>query len=681
MSYLANTPKFTLSIQGNEDNPLLVLAFDAEEALSQPFKITIDAVTERPPKELQSLLHKTAYLSFGDQGLHGHIHTVQQGKIGTRLSHYQLVIVPYLAYLQHASDRRIFQNLTTAQIIGEVLEGHGLLTGKHVEFQIGPDKPIPREYCVQYDETDLAFINRLCEEEGYFYYFKHAPDRHVLVFADQEAVFYRDDNPSVVMPFIPINGMAPEHPVAHAFDVRLAARTSRVTHRDYDFQKAHVSLESAKESGAFPDLESYVYPGQFLESSDGSLRSRRALDMHRAEYQLATGQSDQMLLRSGTPLKLEEHPEPACNAVWVPTWIRHEGRQPQVLEEYGTRDEPLASGQLAQGYRNTFRAIPERVQFRPRLNHPKPRIKGTQTAVVTGPANEEIHCDQFGRVKIKLHWDRNQQNDDSTSRWVRVASSWAGGDYGAVTIPRVGMEVLVDYLDGDPDKPVIIGCLSNNTQRVAHALPDNKTRTVLRSRSSPNSTGFNELHIEDRSGSELIYLRAQRDMEQLIQHDSRLEIGGQRLETIKANSTSVLEAEEHRTVTGDRKIQLLADDHLQVAGSSHTRVGDVVVIEAGQQVHLKAGANLIIDAGVTLTLAAGGHHILISPGGIFSSTLILPGGVPVSGTPALPLSPGATGPLIAASIAPLTTTQILTLKRNAAFCEECEKCKDGLCEI
>jgi type VI secretion system secreted protein VgrG len=315
------------------------------------------------------------------------------------------------------------------------------------------------------------------------------------------------------------------------------------------------------------------------------------------------------------------------------------------------------------------------VQFRPPLKHPKPRIKGTQTAVVTGPANEEIHCDQFGRVKIKLHWDRNQQNDDRTSRWVRVASSWAGGDYGAVTIPRVGMEVLVDYLDGDPDKPVIIGCLSNNTQRVAHALPDNKTRTVLRSRSSPNSTGFNELHLEDKSGSELIYLRAQRDMEQLIQHDSRLEIGGQRLETIKANSTSVLEAEEHRTVTGDRKVQLLAGDHLQVAGSSHTRVGNVVVIEAGQQVHL-TGKHIVVNAGLGLTLSAGGQHIVINPTGIFSSTLILPGGVPMPGMPAAPLTPGVVQALTAGELEAAQVKQV-----SVMFQQQLAAGEDAVVEI
>jgi type VI secretion system secreted protein VgrG len=245
------------------------------------------------------------------------------------------------------------------------------------------------------------------------------------------------------------------------------------------------------------------------------------------------------------------------------------------------------------------------------------------------------------------------------------------------------MEVIVSYFEGDPDKPVISGCLPNNVKSVPHALPENKTKSVFRSRSARDSKGYNEVQLEDRTGAELIYLRAQRDLEQLVLNDSRLEVGNQRLETIKGSSTSVLEADESRTTTGDRKIQLLAGDHLQIANSSHTRAGQAVVVQAGQEVHLKAGVNVILDAGVTLTLTAGGQHILISPAGIFSSVPILLGGVPVPGTPALPLAPGATKSLEIGAIAPATlgAAQVSTFKHSAPFCEECEKCKEGVCAI
>uniref|UniRef100_UPI003FD81E16 type VI secretion system Vgr family protein n=1 Tax=Pseudomonas sp. TaxID=306 RepID=UPI003FD81E16 len=664
---------FTLSIKGAKDNELLVLAFSGEEAISECFEITVDVVTDRPPRELESLLHKEAYLAFGDQGLHGHIYSIRKGKVGTRLSHYQLVMVPFLRYLQHASNRRIFQNLTTEAILRDVLKGHGLLNGLHVLFNIGPEKPVPHEYCVQYDESDLHFVSRLCEAEGYFYYFKHSPEGHQLIFADQETEFYHAGNPTVVMPFRPINGMAAEHPVIQAFGVGLSTRASRVTHRDYDFQNAHLSLEADRDSKVFPNLETYIYPGEFDTAHQGRVRTRRALERLRGDAELAQGQSDQPLLRSGTPLKVEEHPEPGWNMAWLPTWVFHDGRQPAVLEEYAVSDEPVESGRITQGYRNEFIAIRETVQFRPALKHPVPKIQGMQTAVVTGPAEEEIHCDQYGRVKVRFHWDRSEENE-STSCWVRVASSWAGAGYGAVTIPRVGMEVLVAFEEGHACKPIVVGCLSNNTHQVPHNLPENKTKTVLRSKSTGKTSGFNELSLEDRSGAELIYLRAQRDMEQLIQNDSRIEIGNERLETIKGNSTTVLKAEENVTVTGARKVQLLADDHLDVAGSSHTRVGGDLLMAAGQEVHI-SGDNIVISGGLSLTLSINGQHIVINPAGIFSSTPIQVGGAPVPGTPAMPLAPGDTQTLIAGGVPPsivfASKGQTDTASRMPLLCPLC----------
>jgi type VI secretion system secreted protein VgrG len=657
---MPNPPSFSLGIQGQERSEFLVLAFDIEEAISQPFRVTIDAVTEPPPNKLESLLNKTAHLSVGDQSFHGHLCSVQQGKIGKRLSHYQFELVPFLSYLKFSNNRRIYQDKTTQQIIGDVLKGHGLLEGRHVQFHIGPEKPTLHEYCVQYDETDLHFISRLCEADGIFYYFQHTLTGHVLTFADQDTEFYMPEPAAVVMPFIPMNGMAPEYPVAHRFDVRKAARTSRVTQRDYDFERAHVQLESAKDSEASPNLEQYIYPGNIKESA--SLRSRRALERFRGDFEIADGSSDQPDLRPGIRLELEDHPEPTCNATWLLTSLHHEGRCPQVLQEYSENEIPVAPDRIAQGYRNHFTALPRAVPIRPALNHDVPKIEGMQTAVVVGPEQDDIHCDQWGRIKVRFHWDRSEPSDNS-SCWIRVASSWAGSGYGAVTVPRVGMEVLVAFEEGLACKPIIVGCLSNNTQRPPYSLPDNKTKTVLRSKSIGASSGYNELHLEDKTNEELIYLRAQRDMEQLIQHDSRIEIGNERLETIRGSSTSVLKAEQNVTVTGARKVQILADDHLDIAGSSHTRITGDALLVAGQEVHI-SGEHIVIDGGVTLSLSVNGQHIVLNPAGIFSSTPILPGGVPVPGTPASPLPPGDVAPLSAGQLE--VTSESRTLRSSTS---------------
>ncbi|MDD1979815.1 type VI secretion system tip protein TssI/VgrG, partial [Pseudomonas tussilaginis] len=296
----------------------------------------------------------------------------------------------------------------------------------------------------------------------------------------------------------------------------------------------------------------------------------------------------------------------------------------------------------------------------------------SQTARVTGPAGEDIYCDEYGRVKVEFHWDRAELNSDKSSCWLRVASSWAGEGFGAVTLPRVGMEVLVTYLEGDPDQPLITGCVPNKLTPQPYSLPANKTKTVLRSRSSPDSGGYNELSIEDRKGQELIYLRAQRDLEQKIENDSRLEVGNERRETIKGNSIAVLEAEDQRTVSADRKVELKSNDYLQVASSSHTRIGQTLAVEAGQQVHLKTGVQVILDAGASITLKGGGQHIVIGPGGIFSSSEILLGGAPVAGVAAKQALPTE----LAALQAPLLPqTQRAALMAKKPICAVCEAAK------
>ena len=246
------------------------------------------------------------------------------------------------------------------------------------------------------------------------------------------------------------------------------------------------------------------------------------------------------------------------------------------------------------------------------------------------------------------------------------------------------MEVLVSFLEGDPDQPLISGCLANSANPVPYDLPAHKTRSVFRSRSTPDSTGFNELHLEDRSGQELIYLRAQRDMEQRVENDSRLEVGNERRETIKGNSISVLEAEEHRTVTADRKVQVMANDYLKVL-SGHTKADHMLVVEAGQQVHIKAGAHLVLDAGATISLRAGGEHIVIGHGGIFSSSDIQIGGAPIESSTASISLPGTADilsaplelrPLIAPSQSALMAA---SHAMGSDYCPICEACREGIC--
>jgi type VI secretion system secreted protein VgrG len=676
--------RFSLTLH-NFKHDLQVASFSGSESISQPYAIDVELVSERADLRLENLLHQPAYLAFdtAGHGMHGVIDCIARGDAGKRLTHYSLTLVPRLAQLAHRFNQRIFQQLTVPQIIARILQEHGIQADVY-QFHLGAKYP-KREYCVQTAESDLHFVQRLCQEEGIHYHFRHSRENHLLVFGDDQTVFPILERPT---PYKQERGLHAEGPVIKRFKVRLKTRTSRTARRDNDFRKTRIVLESTHKPASAhpqPDLEDYRYPGRFSDAEGGKLLTHRALEQHRADYLQAKGRSDQANLVCGHFLTLSEHSCVEWNDLWLLTKVTHEGRQPQVLEETLGSESISSTDDFVQGYRNRFVATPWAVIYRPPLHFKKTRMMGCQTAVVTGPASEEIHCDAFGRVKVQFYWDREGGHDDNSSCWLRLASNWAGNAHGSVILPRVGMEVLVDFLEGDPDQPVIIGCLANSANPVPYALPEHKTRSVFRSRSSPDSGGFNELHVEDRSGRELIYLRAQRDMQQRVEHDSHLHVGNQRQETIKGDSVSVFEAEEQRTVIGDRKTRLNANDYLHIAGNRQQRVDQVIAVGAGQSIHIKAGVHVIIEAAAGISLSSGGQHLVIGHGGIFSSSAIQIGGAPVPAPVLASAMPGGNDELLPPEQLPLVLAisqrRLLAQSKrlDAEFCPLCEACRAGLC--
>ncbi|MCV4341780.1 type VI secretion system Vgr family protein [Pseudomonas capsici] len=496
----ANEPHFTLTLEGAD---FQVLAFEGREALNTPFAFELELVSEKSSLDLEGLLHKLAFLQLSPSGsgIHGLVYSIAQGEAGKRLTRYRISLRPKLAYLKHRINQRIFQQLTVPQIITQVLEEHGILASDH-QFHLSTTYP-ERVYCVQYDESDLQFIQRLCEEEGIHYHFQHSSSGHTLVFGDDQTIFpklppvaYQQDN-----------GLVADTPVIKRFELRLTTRTSRTTRRDYDFTKPRIELESDAKSAAQPDLEDYDYPGRFTDRQRGKHLANRALERHRSDYRLAEGRSDQPLLVSGHFLSLTEHTNAAWNDMWLLTEIFHEGKQPQVLEESVTSDTTDLKDDFHQGYRNRFTATPWDVPYRPPLNHPKPQVLGTQRAVVTGPEGEEIFCDQYGRVKVQFFWDREGQHDDKTSCWMRVASNWASQSFGSINLPRIGMEVLITFLEGDPDQPLLTGCLYHGVNLPPYKLPDFKTLATVKSKEYKGSRA-NELRIDDTTSEISIALRS-----------------------------------------------------------------------------------------------------------------------------------------------------------------------------
>ncbi|WP_282373077.1 type VI secretion system Vgr family protein [Pseudomonas sp. PS02290] len=498
----ANQAPFSLTLNG-QDTLFQVLSFTGRERLNQPYEFELELVSEKPALDLESLLHAQTFLQLAEDGtgVHGLVYSIAQGDAGKRLTRYRISLRPQLAYLAHRINQRIFQQMTVQQIISQVLEEHGILSIDY-RFQLGATYP-ERVYCVQYDESDLHFIQRLCEEEGIHFHFQHSAKGHLLVFGDDQTVFpklapvlYQQDT-----------GLVADAQVIKRFGLRMNTRTSRTTRRDYDFTKPKFQLESTAKSAAVPDLEDYDYPGRFADRERGRHLANRALERHRSDYRLAEGSSDQPRLVSGHFLALTGHANPLWNDLWLLTEVFHEGKQPQVLEEVITSDVTDLKSDFHQGYRNLFSATPWDVHYRPPLEHPKPKVLGTQSAVVTGPEGEEIYCDQHGRVKVQFFWDRDGQHNDKTSCWMRVASNWASQNFGAINLPRVGMEVLITFLEGDPDQPLITGCLYHGAHLPPYKLPDFKTVATVKSKEYKGGRA-NELRIDDTTSEISIALRS-----------------------------------------------------------------------------------------------------------------------------------------------------------------------------
>ena len=659
---------FTLSVPGLQ-NDFKVSSFEGSEAISSLFSIEVDLVSEYQDFDIESLLCQPAFLQFGlnGEGIHGLIDGVFRGESGKRLTHYRVTLVPALHYLQFSYDHRIFQHLAAPQIVAQVLKRHGIQADAFI-FHVS-DSP-QREYCTQYGESDFDFIQRVCAEDGIAWHHQHSPDGHLLVFTDDQTFFPKLGQ----TPYLQGSGMTADNPVVSQFSMCFSSRTSTVTRRDYDLKRPTALLESKFTAEFSPELEDYRYPLLLESEKDGKRLARQALERHRTDYQLAEGNSDQPMLRSGHFFTLTEHPHKSCNELWLLLSVHHCGKQPQALEEMAIGDAESGDG-FTQGYRNSFSAIPWDVFFRPPL-HKRKSVLVSQTARVTGPVGEEIYCDEYGRVKVEFPWDRAELDSEKSSCWLRVSSSWAGEGFGSITIPRVGMEVVVTYLEGDPDRPLITGCVINKTTPAPYALPQNKTKTLLRSHSSPHTGGYNELSIEDRAGQELIFLRAQRDIEQQVLNDSDIQIGNDRREQVGRDSVSMIVGDETQTTQGQRNTVIGGNELVAINGNSSTTAAGTLVIQARPQAHFTA-SNVVIDAGTSLTLKAGGHHILITAGGIFTSVDLIEGGTPVAGVTALQAVARAPQPIIATPLSIFAAT-----KQHATdFCPLCEACLDGQCSL
>jgi type VI secretion system secreted protein VgrG len=578
----------------------------AFERLSELFSIVVDVIAPDGAVDFVPLLGTPVTVAMlasdtpgASRNFNGRLFEAQFTAATDMGVHYRLTLKPWFALLSGNLGIRIFQNMSVPDILKKLIGEKGF--DSDYKFDAAGSYP-PRTYCVQYRESDFNFLSRLMEEEGLYYYFEHLDGRHVMHVCDQTGQHPVADGLAEV-PYIASDGgdRFDRPPHLWRWDEHVRSGAGKVTLRDYNFlqpSKQFQGADSAAGSGPAEQSEIYDFPGGYNAYDVGKMDAQKdryaslRLAASRAERRKCLGQGDAFAIACGTRFAMTDYVVERLNDEYLAVAATH------VMDA-----EAYRSGSDGGGLRFQVdvEAIPSSTQWRPALRTPKPLAGGLQTATVVGRSGEVVDPDEHGRVKVQFHWDREGQNDERSSCWIRVSQAWADGGFGTMLIPRIGEEVIVDFVDGDPDQPIITGRVYNPERNVPYDLPANKTRSTWKSRTvgksgdysgaedpPPSEGGMNEIRFEDSGGNEEFYEHAQRNKNVWIRldesrktgRDAAVRVGRNRQTNVKANDTLIVE-------TGD------STTTVQSGNSTLTVSKGKVLIEAMQEILLKVGNNTL----------------------------------------------------------------------------------------
>lgn len=584
---MADTPKQTQRVAvlttplGTD--VLNAVRFDGTEGLSELFEFSIEAVGEGKPIDFNAAIGQNCTLSLEGKTVKrefcGVLTEAYQLEASGSLMTYRLVLRPWLWLLSRTTDCRIFHEKSTPDIIQEIFNEGGF---NDYKLRLTENYP-KREYCVQYRESDLDFVCRLMEEDGIYYYFEHEKGKHTLVLAD--ALSSHDTIPGLdTLMYLPrvVTGRTDLETIYEIITHR-SFQSGEVILNDYDYEKpsAKMTANRANATGHTHDQMSlYDYPGRYTETSDGNRFARVRLEAVKALDFRRQAIGDAPALVPGGLTRLKDHPEGSQNIEYLVVGANHTF----AAQDYRS----TAGGAGGEPYSGSYVFQPSDRPFRAPAVTPRPRIYGPQTARVVGADGEEIDVDDMGRILVRFHWDHRK---DKSCR-VRVAQTWSGNSWGAHWWPRVGDEVIIAYVDGDPDYPMVTGTVYNGEREVPYPLPANKTKGGIKSNSSKGGSGYNEIVLEDKKDSEEIGVHAQKDLNVVILNKETREIG-ERLSGGTARKTTI-----HN-----------GDDELKVASGKQN-------IDIARSQNTEAGTEIVIDAGSKIVLKVGGSKIEITPSGI-----------------------------------------------------------------
>lgn len=577
--------------------------------------------------------------------VNGWITAVDLGGAIGRYDLYRVELKPWLWHLTLGADCRIFQDKTVVDILQAVF---GDYSNANVDMTKLSGTLRSRPYCVQYRESDYEFISRLMEEDGLWYFFTHAEGQHTMVLCNDGSAHTAMPEGSLTWSHAGTQDQKRED-VITTWRYKQQLRSLKFTHDDYDHEAPPTALKKDDlRSVGYPtpgDLEvydwpgSYAFPGQGTNDSQGTKVAKVAVDRFESGHIVASAASPCRSLTAGSTFDFTGHPNNAGAYLVI-----------GVVFEVDIGDEEASSGTRGFGFSSRVQLVPKAARYAPEARTPKPIARGPQTATVVGPAGDEIHTDRFGRVKVHFRWDRVGPKNEHSTCFIRVATAWASKAYGMVSLPRIGDEVVVSFLEGNPDRPLVTGSVYNGDNMPPYTLPAQATVSGVRSRSSKGggASNFNEMRFDDKAGSEYVWLRAEKDFHRMVKNDATDEVGrNQQVEIGKNSTTSVGEAYDlsigkaaQISVGADTGADVGGDLNISVGGGTSLAVGSALdfnvgaaaaltsgtamelkagssfTVEAASTVHIKAAAGVVIDGGVSLTIKAGGSFIVIDPSGV-----------------------------------------------------------------
>jgi type VI secretion system secreted protein VgrG len=604
--------ELTLPVQGSQT---FAISFDGEEKVSSLFSFSVLVLSDSKnidPKEIigQSITVKINNGPDEPRFFNGLVSRIIKGPLGIRKKRdYIFEFVPWFWFLTLTSDCKIFQNQTVVEVVEAIFQNFGFHDYETSSLRKSYEK---KEYCVQYNESAFDFVSRLLEEEGIFYFFRHEEAKHILVLGDSSPSWTYLNPKKITYTKGTVHS---DHITSWLHHVKVGAGS--YTHTDYNFTTADTPLSTTMQTRLKYDknskLEIYTFPGKYLEKGKGQDLSRAHMEEKEAFCEYVSGEGGATNFAVGGKFQLETQESNAEQGDYCIVQVKHKAIDYIYALDLIKENTP----QESQNYENSFTVIPSTVPFRPERVTKKPKVIGIQTAIVVGPSGEEIYTDTYGRIKVQFFWDRDGKKDESSSCWVRLGNSLSDKGWGYMNIPRIGQEVIVQFLEGDPDHPVIMGSLYNSINTAPFPLPDQKTVSGFKSRSTPKGgeADFNAFYVDDKKGQELVFVQAQKDYQKTVKNDDKQDIQHDQIVTVKntrnhtisegddtltiqkgKNSITLSSGDQDITLSkGGRTVSIAGNDQLTISQGNHSiqvKMGKSS-LEAMQGIELTVGQNSI----------------------------------------------------------------------------------------